>query len=259
VLRLIEQRPGDRPALVTASAGNHGRALAHAARAAGLPLTVYVPASAPRVKLDAIQRTGAALTRCADYDEAERRAKAHGATGQALFISPYSHPDVVAGAGTVGLEIMGDDPAIDVIVVPVGGGGLISGIAIAAAASAKPPSVIGVEAAASAPFTRALAEGRIVEIDVRPTVADGLAGNLDPDTITFDIVRELVTSIALVSEPDLKAAIAAIVTEERLIVEGAGAAAVAAVFAGRIDVQGRRAAIVLSGGNIDPSQLRDFM
>jgi threonine dehydratase len=243
------------PALVTASAGNHGRALAHAARAVGLDLVVYAPAGAPRVKLDAIRGLGAALKTCADYDEAERQAKIEGASGTALFISPYSHPDVIAGAGTVGLEILEDDPAIDTIVVPIGGGGLASGIAIAAAAAGT-AAVAGVEVEASCPFTRGLAAGRIVSIEVGPTLADGLAGNLDPDTITFDLVREHVREIAVVNEDDLRRGISGVVREERLIAEGAGAAGAAAVLAGRIDLRGKRAAVVLSGANIDPDTLR---
>lgn len=256
VLRLVERDGAKAPPLVTASAGNHGRALAYAARAAGLPLTVYVPERAPRTKIDAIRRTGAELKTCASYDEAELRATEHGARGGALFISPYSHPDVIAGAGTIGLEILGESAGIDTIVAPLGGGGLISGIAIAAHGRAR---VVGVEVEASCPFTRSLPAGRIVRIDVQPTLADGLAGNLDPDAITFDIVRRLVEQIVLVSEPDLRQAIAAVASEERLIVEGAGAAGVAAIASGRADVRGRRVAVVLSGANIDSDALRAIL
>ena len=255
VLKLVEER-GEALPLVTASAGNHGRALAHAARAAGLRLTVYVPSTAPRVKIDAILDTGAELRTCVDYDEAEVRAREHGADGSALFVSPYSHPDVVAGAGTIGLEILEDLPDVDSIVVPVGGGGLISGIAIAAKAVSDRISIVGVEVAASPAFTRSLAAGHIVPIEVGPTLADGLAGNLDPDTITFDIVRRLVTEIVLVDERQLQEAVAGIAREERLIAEAAGAAAVAAVLGRRIDVSGSRTAVILSGGNIDMEKLK---
>lgn len=259
VLKLKEDRGGDVPGLVTASAGNHGRALAHAARAAGLRLTVYVPEHSPRVKIDAISRAGAVVKRCRDYDEAEVRAKQHGSTGEALFVSPYSHPDVIAGAGTIGLEILDERPDLDAIVVPVGGGGLISGIAAAAAALSERTSVIGVEVEASSPFTQSLAAGRVVTIEVGPTLADGLAGNLDPDTITFDLVRSLVKGIVLVSEPQLADGIAGIAREERLIAEGAGAAAAAAAIAGKIDASGRRVAVVLSGANIDLDRLRTLI
>lgn len=256
VLHLVEREGPGAPPLVTASAGNHGRALAFAASAAGLPLTVYVPERAPRIKIDALRRSGAELRPCSDYDEAEARAKEHGARGDALFISPYSNDDVIAGAGTIALEILQDAPETDTIVVPVGGGGLISGIAIGAEGRAR---VAGVEVEASCPFTRSLAAGRIVPIDVRPTLADGLAGNLDPDAITFDIVRRLVAEIVLVGEEDLRDAVRGLVSEERQIAEGAGAAGVAAGASRKADIRGRRAAIVVSGANIDPEKLREIL
>jgi threonine dehydratase len=248
------------PALVTASAGNHGRAMAHAAAAVGLRLTVYVPAHAPRTKLDAIRRAGAELRTCADYDEAERQAKEHAARGEGLFISPYSHPDVIAGAGTIGLEILEDDPTIDTIVVAIGGGGLISGIAIAAhELNRGRTAVIGVEAQASTPFTQGLAAGRIVPVDVRPTLADGLAGNLDPDTITFDLVRKFVQRVVTVSDETIGQAMRGLAVEEKLVTEGAGAAAVAALLARELDLRDRRTAVVISGGNVDPEVLKSIL
>ena len=171
---------GKPPRLVTASAGNHGRGLAQAARILDLPLTVFIAADAPRAKVDAIRAAGAELRECADYDEAERQAKAYAAGGGGLRISPYSHPDVIAGAGTIALELLEDLPSIDMVVVPVGGGGLIGGVAIAVKALSPSTRVIGVEVAASCPFTRSLAAGRLVTIEVGPSLADGLTGNLDP-------------------------------------------------------------------------------
>jgi threonine dehydratase len=202
---------------------------------------------------------GADVRLCRDYDEAERQAKAHGVSGNAVFISPYAHPDVIAGAGTVGLEILDEWPEVETIVVAVGGGGLISGIALVAREATGPVSVVGVEAEASSPFTAGLAAGRIVEIDVQPTLADGLAGNLDPDTPTFDIVRSTVDRIVRVSEADLRSAVAGVVRHEHLIAEGAGAAGVAAVLAHRLDTKGCNVAVVLSGANIDPGVLCELI
>ena len=255
VMRLAETAAGSRPALVTASAGNHGRALAWAVGAGGMHLTVYAPSDAPKTKLEAIRVSGATLVTCASYDDAEARAKAHAAEKSAVYISPYSHPDVIAGAGTVGLEILEDWPDVDVIVVPIGGGGLASGIAIAAHARSPAVEVAGVEVSASNPFTQGIAAGRILTIDVQPTLADGLAGNLDPDTVTFDIVRRHVARIALVDEPQLARAVTSIVDREQVIAEGAGAVGVAALQAGILDVRGRRVAVVVSGGNIDQERL----
>jgi threonine dehydratase len=254
VLRLCDG--GDEPSgLVTASAGNHGRALAAAAAKVGLPLTVYVPASAPKVKLDAMKALGAHVELCADYDEAERKAQLHQAPG-VLYISPYAHPFVIEGAGTVALEILAQDSRIEVIVCPVGGGGLASGIAIAAAGRAE---TWGVETEASCPFTRSLAAGRVVSIDVQPSLADGLAGNLDPGTITFDLVRQHVAGIATVTEPQVASAIGQLAAAERLIAEGAAAVGIAGVVNGRVPLAGRRTAVVLTGANIDVGTLRQLI
>jgi threonine dehydratase len=252
----LREGPNRPPALVTASAGNHGRGLAFAASIAQLPLIVYVPEDAPRVKLEAIRRAGAQLIACRDYDEAEARAKEHGAGGTALWVSPYSHPDVIAGAGTVALEILEQEPGVEMIVCPVGGGGLISGTAIAAG-----PGVAtwGAETESSSPFTQGLAAGHIVPIHVLPSLADGLVGNLDPETITFDLVRRHVAGIVTVPEAQIATAIARLVAEERLIAEGASATAVAAVLGGRLPLEGRRVAVILSGSNIDPHKLRELI
>lgn len=248
ILKLASSAGVHPPPIVTASAGNHGRAMAHAAAAAGMQLTVYAPENAPKTKLDAIRDAGAELRLCRDYDEAERRAKEHDARGLGVFISPYAHPDVIAGAGTVALEILAERFDIETIVASIGGGGLISGIAIAAEGRAK---AVGVEVEASTPFTHSLRAGRIVQIEVGETLADGLSGNLDPDSPTFAIVRDRVSQIAVVSEADLRQAIRDVAHHEKLIIEGAAAAAVAAVSSGKLDVQGTTVAIVLSGANVD--------
>ena len=244
------------PPLVTASAGNHGRAMAHAAAAAGMTLTVYVPEHAPRAKTDAMRELGAELRTCRDYDEAERRAKEQGARGIGIYISPYADPDVIAGAGTTGLEILEDDDRIDTLVAAIGGGGLISGLAIAADGRAD---IAGVEVEASTPFTSSFAAGRLVEIDVKDSLADGLTGNLDPDTPTLELVRTHVKRIAVVSEEELRAAIRGTFTHERLVIEGATAAAVAAVATGKLDLRDRRVAVVLSGANIDAAKLMGIL
>jgi len=246
------------PHLVTASAGNHGRALAFAARALSLPLTVFIAKTAPRAKVDAIRAAGAELRECRDYDEAERQGKAFAAGGGGLYISPYSHVDVVAGAGTIALELLEDLPSLDAVVVPIGGGGLISGIGIAVKALSPRTRVIGVEVAASSPFTRSLAAGRLVTIDVGESLADGLTGNLDPDTITLDIVREVVDQIVLVEEPALREALAGVVTQEHLVIEGAAAVGPAAILSGELKLNGT-VAVILTGANIDRDRLIDIL
>jgi threonine dehydratase len=247
-----------RPRLVTASAGNHGRALAHASRMLGLPLVVFIAADAPRAKIDAIRAAGAELRECADYDAAEREAKKYAASGRGLFISPYSHPDVIAGAGTIGLELNEQQPGLDAVIVPIGGGGLISGIGIALKALSPSTRVIGVEVAASCPFTKSLEAGRLVTVDVGPSLADGLTGNLDPDSITLDIVRDVVDEIVLVEEPVLRRALAGVVTNEHVLIEGAAAAGPAAILGDHVDVNGS-VAVVLTGANIDAGPLMEIL
>jgi threonine dehydratase len=244
---------------VTASAGNHGRALAYAGERLGFRPIVYAPETAPRAKLDAIRAHGADLRLARDYDEAESQAKAHAASGAGVWLSPFSHPDIVSGAGTVGLEIVEDLPDVDTVVVPVGGGGLISGIGIAIKAIAARVEIVGVEVEASHPFTDGLAAGRIVPITVGPSLADGLVGNLDPDTITFDIARRVVDRLVLVSEDELVAALRGLVAHEHLIAEGAGVAAIAAVLASKVEARGRRAVAILSGANVDAEKVLDVL
>jgi threonine dehydratase len=255
-IRHAAERP-DVP-VVTASAGNHGRALAFAAARLGLRAVVHAPASAPEAKLDAIRRLGADLRLWSDYDEAERQAKRHAADSGLPYLSPFSHPAIVAGAGTMGLEILEQLPEVDSILVPVGGGGLVSGIGIAAKAAGS-VQIVGVEVEASHPFTAGLAAGRIVPIEVGPSLADGLVGNLDPDTITFEIARAVVDRFILVSESDIRLAIRDLLAEEHLVAEGAGAVGIAALLGHRIECRGRTVAVVVSGANIDRARLQAIL
>ncbi|HEY2149732.1 MAG TPA: pyridoxal-phosphate dependent enzyme [Vicinamibacterales bacterium] len=256
VLARLEQPGSASLRLVTASAGNHGRALAEAAEKFGLPLVVFTPADAPATKLTAIRRHGADLRAVgSDYDAAERMAKAHATESGAVYISPYSDTDVIAGAATVALEIFEDAADTAVLVVPVGGGGLISGVALAAKAINSGCEVVGVEVEASCPFQTSVRAGRLVEIVPGATLADGLGGNPDPDTITFDLIQRFVDRIVTVSEEDLSAAVVGLVESDHLVAEGAGAAATAAVAARRVDVSGRKAVVIVSGANIDRRKL----
>lgn len=255
VIARRERGAGDTQ-LVTASAGNHGRALAAAAETFGLPLIVFTPTDAPQTKLAAIRRHNADLRAVGrDYDDAERQAKAYAAESGAAFISPYNDADVVAGAGTVALEIFEDLSGIDALVIPIGGGGLISGMATVAKAIAPACTTVGVEAEASCAFQTSVRAGRLVEIVPGPTLADGLGGNPDPETITFAFIRRLVDRIVTVGEPDLAGAIVGLVESEHLVAEGAGAAATAALVGRRIDITGKRVVVLLSGGNIDRGRL----
>ncbi len=253
----VERHGGERgPAgpIVTASAGNHGRAMAFAAERLGLKLVVFTPRSAPRAKLDYIARHGADLRPAPTYEDAERMAKAFAVETGATYISPYSHPDVIAGAATIAVEILEDWPDVDTMLASVGGGGLVGGIAVANRSLAGHVEVVGVECDASPAFHEALKAGRIVEVEVHPTLADGLAGNMDPETMTFDLVRRFVDRTVLAPEAAIADAIRGLFEQERVIAEGAGATAVAALLAG-LPVAGRKVAVVVSGSNIDAELL----
>ena len=250
----------DRKTIVTASAGNHGRAIALAAARFGLTAIIFTPASAPATKKAAIRRQGADLRDDApDYDTAEQRARDYASSEDAIYISPYNHADVIAGAGTIALEILEDAPEVEAVVVPLGGGGLASGIGLVMNSAAPHVAVIGVEVEASRPFSVGLAHGAITTIDVRPSVADGLVGNLEPGSLTFDMVRRYVDSLVSVSESELCKAISGLAGEEHVIAEGAGAAATAAVLSTPTIRPGQTMAVLVSGANIDLGLLASIL
>jgi threonine dehydratase len=252
--RLKETQP-DVTDVVTASAGNHGQAMALAAVRFGMRARVFVPRTAPATKRDALRRLGADVVEAATYDDAERDARAAGRTSGAVYVSPYNDPDVIAGAGTVALEMFEDCPELSVIVAPLGGGGLLSGTGIVAKSAGRPVVVIGAEAEASPVFTAALAAGHIVTVAVKPTLADGLAGNLEPGSRTFDLVRAVTDRVVAVTEASIGRAMLDLVYQERLVVEGAGATGVPALLhlwrRGEIDLTGRTVGVILSGRNVD--------
>lgn len=248
---------GERPVLVTASAGNHGRGLAEAAAATGMSCVVFTPGDAPRAKLDAIHAAGARLdSSYPDYDAAEIAAKDYAAATGGCYISPYTHPDVIAGGGTVALEMIEDQPRLDVVVVPMGGGGLISGIGVTLAQMAPGCRLVGVEATASEAFGTARRHGRITTIVPQPTIADGLGGNLEPGAVTFDYVERHVHDIVAVDEAAIVAAVGDLAGLEHQVAEGAAAVGPAALASGRLaDLSGRTVGVVLTGANIDRARL----
>lgn len=200
---------------------------------------------------------GADVRLCQDYDAAEAAARAWARAHAIPFLSPYAHPDVIAGAGTVALEILAERPDVRTIVVALGGGGLAAGCGIAARGIAGQARVVAAEVEASSPFTASLAAGRITTVQVQPTLADGLAGNLDPETPTFGLVQRIVEQVVVVQEEALRSAVRDVHRHDGLVIEGAAAAAVAAITSGRARPSGP-AAVVLSGGNIDPEVLAEL-
>jgi threonine dehydratase len=239
--------------LVTASAGNHGQALALAARAAGARATIFVPADAPATKKARIRALGASLDEsAASYDDAEaaalRHAEAHGAT----FVHAFSDPAVVAGQATVALEVLAALPELAEVVVPVGGGGLIGGVGSVLAARAPACTVLGVQSTETPAMHAAFEAGGVVDVPVLPTVADGLAGCTD--VASYERVRAVAESITLVSEYDILTAMRDLYRHEGVVAEGSGAVGVAAITSGALRLHGP-AVVVITGGNIDAHRL----
>lgn len=251
-LLALRSASGLLPRLVTASAGNHGLALAAVARDLGASLTIYVPADAPRAKVDRMRGAGVTIVAgAAGYDEAERRAIAHATRVGDEFISPYNHPAIVAGAGTIGCEVLEDIEAPGAIIVPTGGGGLLSGIAVACE---RQIAVIGVEPERNPAFQAALAAGTIVPIVAGQSLADGLLGNLAADAITFDIVRAYGVAVRTVAEPAVVQGVRDLFTHERLVSEGAGGIAVGALLEKQLDDLPEPLVLIITGANIDPER-----
>jgi threonine dehydratase len=237
--------------VVAASAGNHAQGVALAAQALGIKATVFMPEGAPIPKEKATRGYGADVVFHGRYlEDALAEAREFGARTGAILIHPFDNADVVAGQGTCGLEILEQAPEVETVVVPCGGGGLLSGIAVAVKATHPDVRVIGVQAAGAAAFPGSLQAGHPVKLDSMSTMADGIAVGL-PGEVTFTAVRELVDEIVTVSEASLSRAVLATLERAKMVVEPAGAAAVAAILDDPSRF-GTPTVGVLSGGNIDP-------
>lgn len=248
--------------VVTASAGNHGQAVAFGAKELDFSAKVVVPTNTPKVKVEGIKRFGADLLLFgANYPEAEAEAKKIAAEQRRLYISPYNDESIVAGHGTAGLEILQDKPEIDTVVVPVGGGGLISGISIAIKSLKPNAQVIGVQSQAVPIMYESLKAGRIIPPHRHEptTVAEGLSGGIEKGSITFNIAQEYVDKVILVNERIIRKAVYLLCKNEGQIVEGSGVAGVAMLLENSNDFTGHSMALEVTGGNIDQSLLRTII
>lgn len=241
--------------VIAVSAGNHGLAVAHGAEQLGIEATIVVPKTAVRTKVEAIRRYPVELLEIGQsYDEAERAARRLAEERRLPFVSPYNDADVIAGQATIALELLEEQPELEVIVAPAGGGGLLAGLAIAAKAIRPSVRVIGAGAAASCAIKAGLEAGWIVEIADRPTIADGLAGNLEPDAITFEPIQRLVERVIAVGEDAIAKAIVAAAEHAHLMIEGSAAVALAALTDPEFPSTKARTAVVITGRNIDYSR-----
>ncbi|WIE65741.1 threonine ammonia-lyase [Curtobacterium sp. MCLR17_036] len=241
--------------VVAASAGNHAQGVALAARELGIPATIFTPVGVALPKLQATRHYGAdVVLRGHSVEEALSAAKDFAAHTGAVFIPPFDHPAVIAGQGTLGLEIIDQVPDVDTVVVPIGGGGVISGIALAVKGMAerlgREIKVIGVQAENAAAYPSSIRAGEPVTITTTPTIADGIAV-ARPGDWNFPIIRDLVDDIVTVSDDETARALLVLLERAKLVVEAAGAVGVAAIMSGAVRDTGRTV-VLLSGGNIDP-------
>jgi threonine dehydratase len=244
--------------VVASSAGNHGLGLAWAAKQLGVRAKIFVPATAPSVKRDGILALGADVDASQpDYDAAHHLAERYAHEHGLAFVNPCAGDALLAGQGTVGLEILEELPRVATMIVPVGGGGLIGGIAALVRAVAPTIRLVGAQSVQTNAMAASLAAGRRVDVPVPPTLADGLAGQIDDEG--FAIGRAALDEIVLVTEQEIAEAIAWLAREHDMRVEGSGAVGVAALLYGRTRTVAAPVAVVISGGNIDDARWRTIV
>lgn len=243
--------------VITCSSGNHGRSLALIARRLGVPATIFLSEMVPAHKVAAIRELGATVVVAgADQATCEALSYRHAEENGLVYVHPFDDPRVIAGQGTLGLEIAEDLPEVDTVVIPLSGGGLLGGAALALKARAPSVRVVGVSMERGAAMAESLRAGRIVPIVEEPTLADALAGDLGAENrYTFPLVRELVDDVRLLSEEEIAAGMVHALLRERLVLEGGGAAAIALLLARPEAVPGANVVAVCSGDNVDMPML----
>jgi threonine dehydratase len=257
--RIAQLSPDERSrGVVCASAGNHAQGVALAASLQGVASTVFMPVEVPLPKLDATIAYGATVRTVGEtFDDAMAAARAFAEEHDAVFVHPFDHPHVIAGQGTLGLEVVEQVPVFGTMVVCLGGGGLLSGIAVVLRALRPDVHIVGVQASGCASFAPSLAAGRPLTLPTSSTIADGIAVKR-PGELTLAHVEALVDEVITVTDDELASAVVLLLERAKLVAEPAGAAAVAALMAGRIDGPGPIVA-TLSGGNIDPLVLQHLV
>jgi threonine dehydratase len=242
--------------VVTGSAGNHGQAVAYAARTRGVRCQVFMPEIAPIAKAEAVVNLGATVSYTGlAVDECLEAARAYAADSGFAFVHPFDDVDVIAGQGTLGLDLLSQVPDLARVVVPVGGGGLVSGIAIAVKSAKPSVEIVGVQVEECAPMAASLSAGEVVAVRSAVTIADGIAVKR-PGELTLRLISEWVDRMVTVPDDDVADAMVFLLERAKLVVEGAGAVGVAALLGGRVPVGGPgTTVVVLSGGNVDAGLL----
>jgi threonine dehydratase len=239
--------------VVTASAGNHGLGVAQAAKLLGCPATVFVPVEASPLKVSKLRQIGAALRQEGrDYDEADSLGQAYASAEGLSFIHAFEQPEIIAGQGTIGLEVLEQIPDATTpicVVIPVGGGGLLAGIAIAIKAKSPRSRIIGVQSEASPAMARSLAAGKVVETPIEETIADGLAGRFVTET-TLKLAQQFCDEILLVKEGSIRLAMREFYFRQGWRVEGSAAVGTAAILEDKVQARGMPVVLIVSGGNV---------
>jgi threonine dehydratase len=245
--------------VVAASAGNHAQGVALAARELGIKAKIFMPIGASLPKVSATKGYGAEVVLTGEtFADCLKAAKEYSAKKNSVFVPPFDHIDVVIGQGTVGLEIMQEQPEVDNIVVAIGGGGLAAGVAVIAKLMAKANGrkvkVYGVQSEHAAPYVTSLKKGKLTEVVTTPTIADGIAVSR-PGRIPFELIKQNIDKVVTVSENEIAKAILVLLERSKQVVEPAGAVGVAAILAGKLKLKGNTV-VILSGGNMDPLLLQ---
>ena len=246
--------------VIAASTGNHGAAVAYALQTLGAPGAIFVPSTAAAVKVANIRRFGADVRFYGDEAGAtELHARAFARDQAMAYAPPYNDEDIVAGQATVGVELLRQLPDIDAAIVPIGGGGLIGGIAGYLKAQRPETMIIGASARNSKAMMASIEAGRVIEVEHKPTLADGLAGGIEPGTITFALCQTYVDRFVDVDEVAIHAAMRTFIEIEHVLLEGAACVAVAALLAEKERFAGRRVAVIVSGANIGADRLKEAL
>lgn len=257
IAALVER--GSLNAVVASSAGNHAQGVAYAARKFGIPATIVMPKSAPIAKVQATEGYGANVVLAGDcYDDAYSAACGICKKEHAVFLHPYNDLEVIAGQGTLGLEILGDLPTVDVIVVPAGGGGLLAGVAACVKQINPRIKIIGVQAEGADAIAQSFREKKYISTDSVSTIADGIAVK-SPGDITVELINRCVDDVVTVNDMEISEAMLLLMERCKQIVEPSGATPVAAVLKGKVDVKGKKVVCLLSGGNIDVSFIQSII
>lgn len=260
--RLVQMQPEERSrGVIALSTGNHGRALAWMGKQLGVRVVVCVPESVLPHKVAAMRALGAEVRiEGADQDAAEVAALAMAEKEGSTWVSPFDDPWIIAGQGTIGLEILEDLPQVDVVMAPLSGGGLLGGIALAVKSASAKIRTVGVAMAHGPVMVASLAAGKPIQLPEERTLADSLVGGIGLENrYTFELVRNTVDETVLVSEEEIGAAMVYALENEKLVVEGGGAVGLAALLHNKLDVEGRSVAVIVSGGNVDMKLLAGLL